>query len=1277
MDLNSLLAVSKSDLVSGLRIERLHELLESSTVATFGAGDLVLAEGDKPDAAYVVIDGHVQIFCRDPESDEVVVLAKLGESDFFGEQAFLAPAGRRSASARASSACRLLKIPGDAVESILLVQEQTRQLLTAAGVEHAQNRFLHLSRVLRLLLGSDGASTKPGERRFVDGQAVFYEGDPPDGLHVILSGQARVVHEVDGQLVQLAQMSPGQVFGDYALVEGTTRTASVLASGELRTLFVGRERFLELFRTDPRVEVYVRTLTRMYELPKSGFVSQHIGLFEGGECFYTVYDLIDRRQVSVMRTGDGERCRVAVVQSAGQPAATPRRVTFESPGTRVVIGCSDGGEIVEADVTGPWPELPGLVQAVLDDRRLEREVIERFESEGRIRLELGILVSGGEGDSDTCCNCMQVSFGAVKGAIAGGAHRLNLLAAQLGCGSVCGGCVPVILNLLGETGWYPVEVVDVVRHTTRVRSFCLQPKTRLPGDFQPGQHIVVRSKIDGRWVRRPYTLTSISSDEAFEITVKREEHGVFSNWLFEADHEAAEIQVSPPQGDYCWQADGRPVVCVVAGIGLTPAIAILRQMRAEGLSNALHIDCSVHELAELAFRGELEHSATSANITLRIRETGACGRIAGVELEALSWQYPEADFFICGPGDFNADVRNGLESAEVRPERIHVEEFVQQGDAPTDAPRPNQQRESRSASALKRQSPLSPCPQRRRWHPVEVGKSALSRLIDLGNSRLVDWRFGSVQLNPFRAVSDRVVEKYSKIDPRVPRERLGFLSFVLKRGSRQNLDGFRRFRTDTFAYVIPRTPLKQFEGEDAVNTGFTEFSANRLIPVYVTRDRKVMAQVLGDLESFDKGALPNHYFAQLVGASTIEPTAETFPAGVVAGRIANNTTWDEDRRLVHDHVMEELESHVEELHDELLDVVEEMQATLREAEGRTWDGVALMMAIVFRLLLRTLFGFPSREAADVRGELIERVESGVKDVVRATNSLPIDDAEFTANVTRIRSLLARLCERIDDGSAAGGSAAGRRRSHLTRYLLESRESGEDGMREVAKVLVPMVVGGTNTSVISVIWGLYWIVMREDIRERYLAEVRLFRLAQGERPLTPAAYAKRPFTLMLYNEVLRYHTPTDVIARSALKNCMLQATDGQTIAVPKDALVVCSLHGCHHDDKVFTDPGSFRPSRFGLGITPEMSVEERGRKVLENSRELEGDLSLVPFGAGRGRCPGRSLNMLEFFLVLDSLLTHFDVRLDASASDLTPHSASGIGDFPSVLGLRIEERPRPL
>src|SRR6185503_15423854 len=60
---------------------------------------------------------------------------------------------------------------------------------------------------------------------FEDGEQAVNEGDPGDTAYVILSGSAVV--EAHGR--QVAELAPGEVFGELALLDGGRRTASVTA----------------------------------------------------------------------------------------------------------------------------------------------------------------------------------------------------------------------------------------------------------------------------------------------------------------------------------------------------------------------------------------------------------------------------------------------------------------------------------------------------------------------------------------------------------------------------------------------------------------------------------------------------------------------------------------------------------------------------------------------------------------------------------------------------------------------------------------------------------------------------------------------------------------------------------------------------------------------------------------------------------------------------------------------------------------------------------------
>src|SRR6185312_11711626 len=129
----------------------------------------------------------------------------------------------------------------------------------------------------------------------------------------------------------------------------------------------------------------------------------------------------------------------------------------------------------------------------------------------------------------------------------------------------------------GDEVWAVADLVEEVPLTPDVRALRLKPSRGAVRRFHPGQHLVIRARIDGAHVERAYTLTSPAKGaDCYEISVKREPMGLFSRWLFDGGARGATLQVAGPQGDVCWEGGARPVVCVVAGIGVTPAVAILR-----------------------------------------------------------------------------------------------------------------------------------------------------------------------------------------------------------------------------------------------------------------------------------------------------------------------------------------------------------------------------------------------------------------------------------------------------------------------------------------------------------------------------------------------------------------------------------------------------------------------------------------------------------------------------------------------------------------------------
>ncbi len=99
------------------------------------------------------------------------------------------------------------------------------------------------------------------ERDFADGEIVIREGDPATCLYVIVSGKVQVWRNDEyGGRIDVAELVPGQIFGEMGLLNGGTRTASVEAVGRARMFEVPREMFETIISQSGSVATMVREI---------------------------------------------------------------------------------------------------------------------------------------------------------------------------------------------------------------------------------------------------------------------------------------------------------------------------------------------------------------------------------------------------------------------------------------------------------------------------------------------------------------------------------------------------------------------------------------------------------------------------------------------------------------------------------------------------------------------------------------------------------------------------------------------------------------------------------------------------------------------------------------------------------------------------------------------------------------------------------------------------------------------------------------------------------
>ncbi|GAB7527263.1 MOSC domain-containing protein [Paraburkholderia sp. 2C] len=205
----------------------------------------------------------------------------------------------------------------------------------------------------------------------------------------------------------------------------------------------------------------------------------------------------------------------------------------------------------------------------------------------------------------------------------------------------------------------------------------------------PGQYVVLHlPRADGGSpFFRSYSLSGALSTQRYRISVKLEPNGAGGTYLHRQVHVGDRLDVSAPRGSFVLQPGDGPVVLLSAGIGATPVLAMLHALSAAGSTR--HVwwlhgarDGRHHAFADEARR--LARALAHGNSYVCYSKPDpsdqpgqhfdAVGRLSRAVFDQAGVER-NADFYLCGPARFMAEMKDTLAAMNVAPERIHAEIF--------------------------------------------------------------------------------------------------------------------------------------------------------------------------------------------------------------------------------------------------------------------------------------------------------------------------------------------------------------------------------------------------------------------------------------------------------------------------------------------------------------------------------------------------------------------------------------------------------------------------
>jgi CRP-like cAMP-binding protein len=234
--------------LDGLKAENLHALARKTVVRELGAGRLLFKEGDTDKRTYYLVDGQVELRA----DDRVMGVIKSGTAE---ARAALAPGLPRKFSARAAMDIEYIMIDSDLLD-VLLTWDQTGQYevaeLRGDGMDVTgdwMTTLLQTKAFHRIPPANIQAIFMRMQRiNYRASDIVIKQGTEGDFFYVVVAGKCIVTREtpLNKEGIKLAELGPGDSFGEEALIAEAKRNATVTMSSDGTLMRLGKNDFQTL-----------------------------------------------------------------------------------------------------------------------------------------------------------------------------------------------------------------------------------------------------------------------------------------------------------------------------------------------------------------------------------------------------------------------------------------------------------------------------------------------------------------------------------------------------------------------------------------------------------------------------------------------------------------------------------------------------------------------------------------------------------------------------------------------------------------------------------------------------------------------------------------------------------------------------------------------------------------------------------------------------------------------------------------------------------------------
>lgn len=241
--------------------------------------------------------------------------------------------------------------------------------------------------------------------------------------------------------------------------------------------------------------------------------------------------------------------------------------------------------------------------------------------------------------------------------------------------------------------FYKLRVKEIKRETDKcvTINFDIPDKLKEKFKFKAGQYITLKTLINGKEVRRDYSICSSPKSNELIVAVKEVEKGTFSKFANRLLKANDIIDVAPPKGRFVFEPNpenARTIVAFAAGSGITPIMSIAKTVLLQEPKSTFVLIYGNKTPKDTIFFNEildLHHNYLDRfNLQLVFSQSDEENALFGrIEKSTVNFivknKYKHIDidsFYICGPEQMINTVKEVLVENGINKDSIHFELFT-------------------------------------------------------------------------------------------------------------------------------------------------------------------------------------------------------------------------------------------------------------------------------------------------------------------------------------------------------------------------------------------------------------------------------------------------------------------------------------------------------------------------------------------------------------------------------------------------------------------------